>query len=56
MKLKYSTNIRIEPNNAEKINFIAKKEHRSLNNLIELLIINYVEKFEKEHGKIKLSV
>lgn len=43
----------IEDKYLEKIRFIAKRETRSLSNLLEHLCKLYIEKYEQEHGKIE---
>lgn len=37
----------------QKMRYIAKRETRSLSNLLEHLCKMYIEKYEKEHGEIK---
>lgn len=39
----------------EKMRYIAKRETRSLSNLLEHLCKLYIEKYEQEHGEIKLD-
>ena len=38
----------------EKMKFIAKRDTRSLSNLLEHLCKLHIEEYEKEHGEIKL--
>lgn len=38
----------------EKMRYIAKRETRSLSNLLEHLCKLYIEKYEQENGKIEL--
>ena len=39
----------------EKSKIIAKKEFRSLNNLLEYFILKSVEEYEKENGEININ-
>ena len=39
----------------EKMRYIAKRETRSLSNLLEHLCRQYIEKHEHEHGKIEVE-
>ncbi len=39
----------------EKIRYIAKKETRSLSNLLEHLCILYIEMYEQSNGEIKFK-
>lgn len=43
----------IEDDYLEKMRYIAKRETRSLSNLLEHLCKMYIEKYEKEYGEIK---
>lgn len=52
MKVKYATQLRLNPIAAKKISFIAKAEHRSLNNLIEVLVDDYITAYEHKHGSV----
>ena len=45
----------IEDEYLEKMRYIAKRETRSLNNLLEHLCKLYIEKYEQEHAEIKLE-
>lgn len=45
----------IEEEYLEKMRLIAKGETRSLSNLLEYLCKLHVEKYEQDHGKIKLD-
>lgn len=55
MKVKYATQLRLNPVAAKKITYIAKAEHRSLNNLIEVLVDQYITGFEQKNGPISLD-
>lgn len=37
----------------DKIGFLATKEHRSMTNYIEYVLIQHLEQLEKEQGKIQ---
>ena len=43
----------IEDEYLEKMRYIAKRETRSLSNLLEHLCKLHIEKYEQEHGKIE---
>ncbi len=45
----------IEDEYLEKMRYIAKRETRSLSNLLEHLCKLYIEKYEQENGKIELE-
>ena len=45
----------IEDEYLEKMRFIAKRETRSLSNLLEHLCKLYIEKYEQEKGKIEIE-
>ena len=53
---KIQTGLRLEENALAKITFIAKKQKRSLNNQIEFLVEQFIEKYESEHGPIPVSL
>jgi hypothetical protein len=55
LNIKYTTQLRLEPNDAEKISFIAKQTNRSLNNQIQTLVKECIYRYEKKNGKITLS-
>lgn len=46
--------IRMEDVYLEKAKFIADKEIRSLNNLIEYFVAHSIEEYEKQNGTIEL--
>ena len=48
--------IRVQPYNYEKLKAIADKNSRSISNQLEYLMIQYIEKYEKEHGTIPMMV
>ena len=45
----------IEDDYLEKMRCIAKRETRSLSNLLEHLCRVYIEKYEQEHGEIEVK-
>ena len=45
----------IEEEYLEKMRYIAKKDTRSLSNLLEHLCKLYIEKYEQEHGAIEIE-
>jgi len=53
--LKRVFTLRLKDEYFDKLEYAAKREHRSLTNLIELAVIKYLEDFENKHGKIQLD-
>ena len=51
-QVRFSTQIRIDNNIADKARFISEKEKRSFNAQLEYFIIKGIETFEKENGTI----
>ena len=49
---KIQTGLRISEGIYSKIRFLSAKEQRSLNNLIEYILQQYIDQYEKEHGVI----
>ena len=49
---KVQTGLRLEAETLSKITIIAKKSKRSLNNQLEFVVQEFVEKYEKENGVI----
>ena len=47
--------VRIDPDLLKKFRYVAEYNARSANREAEVLIKQHVEKFEKEHGKIKFD-
>ena len=45
----------IENEYLEKMRYLAKRETRSLSNLLEHLCKLYIEKYEQDHGKIEMK-
>jgi len=44
-----------EPITKRKIEIIAEKDNRKASNYIDVLLVKHIEKYEQEHGKIKLD-
>lgn len=47
--------IRTKQENIEKFKLVADNENRSMGNLAEWLIVQYIKKYEEENGKIQLG-
>ena len=54
--LKRVFTLRLQDEYFDKLEYAAKKEHRSLTNLIELAVIKYLEDFENKNGKIEMDI
>lgn len=52
---KVQTGLRLNESVYTKIRYLSAKEQRSLNNLIEYVLQQYVENYEKEHGPIPVQ-
>ena len=50
--IKIQTGLRLEESLYNKLKYIAEKDGRSLNNLMEFIAQRYVEDFENLHGEI----
>lgn len=44
--------IRVQPEDYEKLKFISAKNHRSVSNLLEWLMLNFINDYELNNGKI----
>ena len=51
--LKKVFTLRLKDEYFDKLEVVAKKEHRSLTNLIELTVIKYLEEYENKNGNIE---
>lgn len=51
---KIQTGLRLNETLYEKVKVLSIKEQRSLNNLIEYVIQQYVDNYEKQHGSIQI--
>lgn len=47
--------IRTNEENKKKLEYLASREKRSVSNLMEIVIENYLNKYEAENGEIKLE-
>lgn len=47
--------IRTKEENKKKLEYLASREKRSVSNLMEIVIENYLNKYEAENGEIKLE-
>lgn len=45
----------VEHTTKRKFNKLCKKANRSESNMIETLVLNYIEKYEAEHGPIEVG-
>lgn len=52
-KIKYT--LRLNNDTHYKMKIISAREYRSLKNLIEHIVIEYIISYEKENGKINLN-
>lgn len=51
----YVYSLRLEPQNMAKLRVTAKKNGRSVNKEIEIIVQQYLEKYEQENGPIKVE-
>ena len=49
---KIQTGLRISESVYKKLRYLSNKEQRSLNNLMEYMIQQYITRYEQEHGEI----
>ena len=49
---KHVFSLRLRPENAEKIKFIADKSHRSLNGQVEFVVERFIQDYETKNGEI----
>ena len=47
--------LRLSDEMYDKIGILAKKEHRSMSNYIEYVLLKHINEIEKEQGKIKID-
>lgn len=52
---KMQTVLRLEDDVYDKIRVLARKEHRSINNMLEHILQSYVEEYELENGTINID-
>ena len=46
---------RLDETSIKKLKYIARKNYRSLNNEICMVLVKYIESYEQKNGKIDLS-
>jgi hypothetical protein len=54
-KLKRVFSLRLEDPVFDKIETISKKQHRSMTNMIEFILIDYLRKYGVENGEIETN-
>ena len=47
--------IRVQPGTYEKLKFISEKNHRSITNQLEFLMLQFIEGYESQNGQISLA-
>ena len=47
--------IRVQPEDYKKLKAISIKNHRSVSNLLEWLMLNFINDYETNHGKISVE-
>ena len=47
--------LRLQDEVFEKMEYIAKQEHRSLTNLIEYVLLQYIEDYQDKNGNIETT-
>ena len=52
---KIQTGLRIDETTYGKLRTIAETENRSLNNLVEYIIKNYLSEYEKKNGSVPIA-
>ena len=55
VKYKPQRNLRLDDETYLKVKFLADKESRSFNNMVEIVLKNYVANYEQQHGEIKVD-
>lgn len=53
--IKTQFTLRLDPVNHAKIKKIADAEKRSMTNMIEMIIIKEIERYEKKNGEIEIT-
>lgn len=53
--IKTQFTLRLDPINHAKIKKIAEEEHRSMTNMIEMLVCREIKRYENENGEIELT-
>ena len=52
---KVQTGLRLPRPMYAKIKMLAEQDSRTVNNLLELILKNYIEGYEREHGEIQTA-
>ena len=52
---KVQQGFRLDHYTIEKLRVIADGENRSLNNMVETILMRHIQQYESEHGKIDLD-
>lgn len=47
--------IRTDDTTIKKFDFLAKQDRRSMSNLGEVLVLDYIKAYEAEHGEIEIG-
>lgn len=47
--------VRIQPESYEKLKFIAEKNYRTVTNLVEWSVLEFIDNYESQHGQIVLG-
>ena len=53
--MKIQTGLRLDEPTYNKLKFISIQEKRSINNLVEYVLLQYLTEYEKMHGAIPFS-
>lgn len=48
--IKIQTGLRVDEKTYGKLKTLARSENRSLNNLVEYIILQYLDEYEEKHG------
>lgn len=54
--IKIQTGLRIDETTYQKLKILSMKENRSINNLVEYIIKQYLEDYEEQNGYIVLPI
>ena len=52
---RYQTGLRLDEVTHDKLVYLADKDNRPLNNLVTLILKQYLAEYEKDHGEIKVD-
>ena len=53
--IKIQTGLRLDETSYSKLKTLSKKERRSLNNLVEYIILKHLDEYEEANGAIPVS-